>query len=241
MFNFQGLGATYKHVVQVSTRASCTSRPLIALRDTLCFRVPWIDPRVDKIAFSSSLRTWSWVGGEQFGRNQLFLVPYGNACVERPSFRRCTMHAGGESSDFFLKLGEVSENVGSMETCRSEETRQLLGGCKEWFFSGISENNCTVFVIVAVTVTTFPHSQQRPQDPQGKRGSTCSLLITHSFTGEYTRTCFLCAQHSSKTIQTSLWPPSPRHPSSLMARVTSLVDWPLSSPSKSCPARRSSS
>ena len=34
------------------------------------------------------------------------------------------------------------------------------------------------------------------------------------------------------------WPPFLRHPSSLMARVTFLVDWPLSSPSRFSPVRK---
>jgi ribosomal protein uL13 len=42
-------------------------------------------------------------------------------------------------------------------------------------------------------------------------------------------------------LQTSPWPHSPRHPSSLMARVISLVDWPPLSPSRFSLGRKSSS
>lgn len=38
--------------------------------------------------------------------------------------------------------------------------------------------------------------------------------------------------------RTRQWPPSHRHPSSLMARVTSLVDWPQSSRSRFSPVRK---
>lgn len=42
-------------------------------------------------------------------------------------------------------------------------------------------------------------------------------------------------------LQTSPWPHSPRHPSSLMARDISLVDWPPSSPNRFSLGRKSSS